>query len=78
MIACLRDLKKAIRLDSQNNEKVVLNALLEYDVIKTNIVPLILSFRNQRNDVSQRFILSCGKLTTINTKDKHFIHSYYS
>ncbi|KAI7903689.1 timeless protein-domain-containing protein [Cokeromyces recurvatus] len=61
-LACLRDLKKAIRLDSQNNEKIVLNALVEYNVIETDIVPLILSFRHQRNDVAHRFILACVEL----------------
>ncbi|KAI9486114.1 MAG: timeless protein-domain-containing protein [Benjaminiella poitrasii] len=61
-LACLRDLKRAIRLDSENNEKIVLNALVEYNVIETDIVPLILSFRHQRNDVAHRFILACVEL----------------
>ncbi|KAI8992116.1 timeless protein-domain-containing protein [Mycotypha africana] len=61
-LACLKDLKKAIRLDSQNNEKVVLNALVEYNLIETDIVPLILSFRNQKTEIAHRFILACVEL----------------
>ncbi|KAI8366587.1 timeless protein-domain-containing protein [Blakeslea trispora] len=61
-LACLRDLKKAIRIDSQNSEKTVLNALAEYNVIETDIVPLILSFSEQQSDVAHRFILACVEL----------------
>lgn len=60
-LACLRDLKKAIRVDNQNNENTVLKALEEYNVIETDIIPLILSFQNVRSEVSFRFILACGK-----------------
>ncbi|EPB81380.1 hypothetical protein HMPREF1544_11910 [Mucor circinelloides 1006PhL] len=61
-LACLRDLKKAIRIDSQNNEKIVLNTLKEHNVVKTDIVPLLLSYRNQRTEVADRFILACVEL----------------
>lgn len=61
-LACLRDLKKAIRIDSQNNERIVLNALVEFNVVKTDIVPLLLSYRNQRTEVADRFILACVEL----------------
>ncbi|KAG2232960.1 hypothetical protein INT48_008053 [Thamnidium elegans] len=61
-LACLRDLKKAIRIDSRNNERTVLKALVEYNVIETDIVPLLLSFRKDRNEVALRFILACVEL----------------
>lgn len=61
LIACLKDLKKAVRIDSQNNEKTVLNALVEYNLVETDLVPLILSFQKARNEVAFRFILACGK-----------------
>ncbi|OBZ88075.1 Topoisomerase 1-associated factor 1 [Choanephora cucurbitarum] len=61
-LACLRDLKKAIRIDSQNSEKTVLNALAECNVVETDIVPLILSFSDQQSDVAHRFILACVEL----------------
>jgi hypothetical protein len=52
-------------VDSTNNEKIVLKALVEYNVIETDIVPLILSFQKERNEVSFRFILACGKLSCV-------------
>ncbi|KAI9361536.1 timeless protein-domain-containing protein [Pilaira anomala] len=61
-LACLRDLKRAIRTDSQNNERTVLKALVEFNVIETDIVPLLLSFRKDRNEVALRFILACVEL----------------
>ncbi|KAG2212278.1 hypothetical protein INT47_001637 [Mucor saturninus] len=61
-LACLRDLKKAIRVDNQNSEKTVLKVLVEYNVIVTDIIPLILSFQKNRNEVSFRFILACVEL----------------
>lgn len=64
LLACLRDLKKAIRVNSTNNERTVLKALVEYNVIETDIVPLILSFQKDRNEVAFRFILACGKLVS--------------
>lgn len=70
-IACLRDLKKAIRVDNQNNEKTVLKALVEYNVIENDIVPLILSFQKDRNEVSFRFILACSKFILIIDMHKH-------
>lgn len=69
-IACLRDLKKAIRIDSQNNEKIVLNTLKEHNVVRTDIVPLLLSYRNQRTEVADRFILACGNVDSINAVDR--------
>lgn len=57
-------MKKAIRIDSQNNERIVLNALVEFNVVKTDIVPLLLSYRNQRTEVADRFILACGIYNT--------------
>lgn len=61
-LACLKDLKKAVRIDSQNNEKTVLNALVEYNLVETDLVPLILSFQKERNEVAFRFILACVEL----------------
>lgn len=60
-LACLRDLKKAIRVDNQNNERTVLKALVEYNVVETDIVPLILMFQKERSEVTYRFVLACGK-----------------
>lgn len=54
-------MKKAVRIDSQNEENIVLNALVEYNVIETDLVPLILSFQKDRSEVAFRFILACGK-----------------
>ncbi|CEP15228.1 hypothetical protein [Parasitella parasitica] len=49
-------------MDSQNNETTVLDALAEFNVVKTDIVPLLLSYRNQRTEVADRFILACVEL----------------
>ncbi|KAI8970854.1 timeless protein-domain-containing protein [Pilobolus umbonatus] len=62
-LGCLKDLKRAIRIDSQSNEKVVLNTLTEFNLIEHDIVPLILSFRNHPDtEVANRFILACTEL----------------
>lgn len=61
MAGCLKDLKRAIRVDSQNNQKLVLDILAEFNVVETDIVPMILSFKDNRNDITDRFVLACGK-----------------
>jgi hypothetical protein len=60
-LACLKDLKKAIRVDSEHREKTVLNTIAQFNVIETDIVPLMLSFEGQSTEVANRFILACGK-----------------
>jgi hypothetical protein len=61
LVGCLKDLKRAIRVDSQNNQKLVLDILAEFNVVETDIVPMILSFKDNRNDITDRFVLACGK-----------------
>ncbi|KAG1454229.1 hypothetical protein G6F56_007375 [Rhizopus delemar] len=58
-LACLKDLKKAIRIDSDHQEKTVLNTIAQFNVIETDIVPLMLSFEGQSTEVANRFILAC-------------------
>ncbi|KAG1083420.1 hypothetical protein G6F39_013372 [Rhizopus arrhizus] len=61
-LACLKDLKKAIRVDSEHREKTVLNTIAQFNVIETDIVPLMLSFEGQSTEVANRFILACEKI----------------
>lgn len=61
LLACLRDLKRAIRVDSEYKEKTVLNTIAEFNIIESDIVPLMLSFEGQSTEIANRFILACGK-----------------
>ncbi|KAI9268792.1 timeless protein-domain-containing protein [Sporodiniella umbellata] len=61
-LACLKDLKKAIRIDSEHKEKTVLNTIAQFNVIETDIVPLMLSFEGQSTEITDRFILACVEL----------------
>ncbi|ORE09862.1 timeless-domain-containing protein [Rhizopus microsporus var. microsporus] len=61
-LACLRDLKRAIRVDSEYKEKTVLNTIAEFNIIESDIVPLMLSFEGQSTEIANRFILACVEL----------------
>ncbi|KAI8884300.1 timeless-domain-containing protein [Backusella circina FSU 941] len=59
---CLKDLKREIRFDSLNNQKVVLDFLAEFNIVETDIVPMILSFKDNRNEITDRFVLACVEI----------------
>lgn len=46
--------------------------MVEFNVIETDIVPLLLSFRKDRNEVALRFILACGKVED----NRSYIHTF--
>lgn len=48
---------------------------MEFNVVKTDIVPLLLSYRNQRTEVADRFILACG---IYNISARYLTYTKYS
>ncbi|KAL0095074.1 timeless protein-domain-containing protein [Phycomyces blakesleeanus] len=61
-LACLKDLKRFIRADSGNPHKFVLHTLGTFNVLETDIVPIILTHANQNTDIAERYILACIEL----------------
>ncbi|KAI9008813.1 timeless protein-domain-containing protein [Phycomyces nitens] len=61
-LACLKDLKRFIRADSGNPHKFVLHTLGTFNVLETDLVPIILAHANQKTDVAERYILACIEL----------------
>ncbi|KAI7864918.1 timeless protein-domain-containing protein [Spinellus fusiger] len=61
-LACLKDLKRFIRADSQNPHKFVLHMLATFNVLETDLVPILLTHCHKKSDVAERFILACVEL----------------
>ncbi|KAI9490959.1 timeless protein-domain-containing protein [Zychaea mexicana] len=61
-LGCLKDLKRAIRAESQTPYKTFLPAIAEFNLIETDLIPIILLHARDSSDLAERFILACVEL----------------
>ncbi|KAG2219453.1 hypothetical protein INT45_008101 [Circinella minor] len=61
-LGCLKDLKRAIRAESQTPYKTFLPAIAEFNLIESDLIPIILLHARDSSDLANRFILACVEL----------------
>ncbi|KAI8147994.1 timeless protein-domain-containing protein [Fennellomyces sp. T-0311] len=61
-LGCLKDLKRAIRAESHVQYKTFLPALAEFNVLESDLVPIILLHSRDTSDLGTRFVLACVEL----------------
>jgi hypothetical protein len=60
--ACMKDIRKLIRNDSENPDNYVLHLLGEFNIMSTDLIPIVLVNTELTSDVSERLVLACRKL----------------
>ncbi|KAI9263284.1 timeless protein-domain-containing protein [Phascolomyces articulosus] len=61
-LGCLKDLKRAIRAESQTPYKTFLPAIAEFNLLESDLIPIILLHAHESSDLAERFILACVEL----------------
>lgn len=61
-IACMKDIRRLIRNDSENPENQLLHLLGEFNIMSSDLIPIVLLNSELTSDVSERLILACRKL----------------
>ncbi|KAI9322900.1 timeless protein-domain-containing protein [Dichotomocladium elegans] len=61
-LGCLKDLKKAIRAESNSPFKTFLPALADFSVLENDLIPIIKLHATDPSEIAERFILACVEL----------------
>ncbi|KAI9277922.1 timeless protein-domain-containing protein [Umbelopsis sp. AD052] len=61
-LACMKDIRKLIRNDSENPDNYVLHLLGEFNIMSTDLIPIVLVNTELTSDVSERLVLACFEL----------------
>jgi hypothetical protein len=57
----MKDLRRFIRNDSENTEYQVLHLLGEFNIMSSDLIPIVLVNAEQNSEVAERLILACRK-----------------